>query len=65
MFLDASPEVECRLRSMDRKHFNETEGHILLEQLAVEDELDALKVAAEGKYYAVACLCAVCHNIAA
>ncbi|RDW64207.1 hypothetical protein BP5796_10709 [Coleophoma crateriformis] len=48
---------------MDRKHWSEAMGLEYIEQLAFKDDLEALKFAIGGNYFATCCFCAVLHFI--
>ena len=48
-----------RISPIDRKYWAETTGMEYIQQLAFKQDLEALKVAIEGNYYAVCCIAAV------
>lgn len=48
-----------RINPIDRKHWAETTGVDYIRQLAFKQDLEALKVAVEGNYYAMCCIAAV------
>lgn len=49
-----------RIIVFDRKHWAETTGMDYMHQLSLRQDLEALKVSIEGKYYAICCFAAVC-----
>lgn len=51
------PDVQ--LEAFDRSAWSEKAGWEYIEKLAFEDDVEPLKVATEGKYYATASFCAV------
>ncbi|RDW77040.1 DNA mismatch repair protein Msh4 [Coleophoma cylindrospora] len=48
---------------MDRKYWSEATGLKYIEELAFKDDLEALKFAIGGNYFATCCFCAVLHFI--
>ena len=48
-----------RINPIDRKYWTETTGMEYIQQLAFKQDLEALKVAVEGNYYAICCVAAV------
>lgn len=48
-----------RIIPIDRKYWAETTGMDYVHQLAFKQDLEALKVAVEGNYYAICCIAAV------
>ena len=48
-----------RINPIDRKYWAETTGIDYIQQLAFKQDLEALKVAVEGNYYAICCFAAV------
>lgn len=48
-----------RISPIDRKYWTETTGMEYIQQLAFKQDLEALKVAIEGNYYAICCIAAV------
>lgn len=49
-----------RLIILDRKYWSETEGNEYIEQLALRQDLEAIKVSVGGNFYATCCIAAVC-----
>jgi len=49
-----------RVTVIDRKYWVETIGVEYIYQLALKQDLEALKVSVEGNYYAICCFAAVC-----
>ena len=49
-----------RVTVIDRKYWAETTGMDYMQQLALTQDLEALKVSVEGNYYAICCFAAVC-----
>lgn len=49
-----------RVTVIDRKYWAETTGMDYIRQLALKQDLEALKVSIDGNYYAVCCFAAVC-----
>ena len=61
--------IECnlpyiRINPIDRKYWAETTGMDYIHQLAFKQDLEALKVAVEGNYYAICCIAAVGSDLA-
>ena len=50
------------INSVDRKFWAETEGLNYIQDLAIKEDLEAIKVSLEGNYYATCCFAAVCLN---
>lgn len=50
------------INPIDRKYWAETTGMDYIQQLAFKQDLEALKVAVEGNYYAICCFAAVCSS---
>ena len=50
-----------RITVIDRKYWAETTGMDYMQQLALTQDLEALKVSVEGNYYAICCFAAVCY----
>ena len=48
-----------RINPIDRKYWTETTGMEYIQQLAFKQDLEALKVAVDGNYYAICCIAAV------
>lgn len=53
-----------RINPIDRKYWAETTGMEYIQQLAFKQDLEALKVAVEGNYYAICCIAAVGRDLA-
>ena len=53
--------ADTQITVIDRKYWAETTGMDFLCQLAIKEDLEALKVSLEGNYYAICCFSAVCH----
>lgn len=53
-----------RINPIDRKYWAETTGVDYIQQLALKQDLEALKVAVEGNYYAICCIAAVGSDFA-
>lgn len=53
MFLNAEMPQNVELRNIDKRYFNENDGSGHLQQMALGDEIEPLKVAVEGKFYAL------------
>lgn len=49
--------------SLDRKYWSEQAGLEYLQTLAFRDDVEAIKVAIEGNFYATCALSAVCHTL--
>lgn len=49
-----------RLVILDRKYWSETTGNEYIEQLALRQDLEAIKVSVGGNFYATCCIAAVC-----
>ena len=52
-----------RISPIDRKYWAETIGMEYIQQLAFKQDLEALKVAIEGNYYAICCIAAVGRDL--
>ncbi|KAL9099753.1 MAG: hypothetical protein Q9163_004784 [Psora crenata] len=52
-----------RITSLDRKYWAETTGMDYIQQLAIRQDLEAIKISLESKYYATCCLAAVLKYI--
>ena len=50
-----------RITVLDRKYWAENTGMDYMYQLALKQDVEALKVSVEGNYYAICCFAAVCH----
>lgn len=53
-----------RITLIDRKYWAETTGMDYIQQLAFKQDLEAIKVAVEGNYYAICCIAAVGSDLA-
>ena len=53
-----------RITPTDRRHWAEMTGMEYIQQLAFRQDLEALKVAIEGNYYAICCIAAVGSDLA-
>lgn len=51
---------QTRLVVLDRKYWSETTGNEYIEQLALRQDLEAIKVSVGGNFYATCCIAAVC-----
>jgi len=51
-----------RVTVIDRKYWAETTGMDYIRQLALKEDLEALRVSVEGNYYAICCFAAVCRS---
>ena len=51
-----------RIVVIDRKYWSETLGFDYIQQLAFKQDVEAIKVSVEGKFYATCCMAAVCWN---
>lgn len=52
--------VDCKIVYLDRKYWSEVAGLDCVNQLAFLEDVDALKVAIGGNYFATCCFSAVC-----
>ena len=52
-----------RATVIDRKYWAETTGMDYIQQLALKQDIEALKVSLEGNYYAICCFAAVCSMV--
>lgn len=52
-------ELNCNIRLLDRHYWAETTGLEYIQQLAVTDDMEALKISLAGNYFAVCCIAAV------
>lgn len=50
------------MRRIDRRYWSETAGHDYIRQLALPNDLEALKLSLVGNYFAVCCFAAVCSS---
>ena len=75
LFMNTAAQPESKLHSIvkanlphirvtiiDRKYWAETTGMDYMQQLALKQDVEALKVSVEGNYYAVCCFAAVCFQ---
>ena len=53
---------DVAMREIDRRYWSERVGHEYIQQLALPDDLEALKLSLAGNYFAVCCFAAVCSN---
>lgn len=51
---------QTRLVIIDRKFWSETTGNEYIEQLALRQDVEAIKVSVGGNFYATCCIAAVC-----
>lgn len=51
---------QTRLVILDRKYWSETTGNEYIEQLALRQDVEAIKVSVGGNFYATCCIAAVC-----
>lgn len=51
---------QTRLVIIDRKYWSETTGNEYIEQLALRQDVEAIKVSVGGNFYATCCIAAVC-----
>ena len=52
--------IGAKLVSVDRKYWSETTGLEFIQQLAFSEDLEALRIAIGGNYFATCCFAAVC-----
>ncbi|KAK5107362.1 hypothetical protein LTR62_001342 [Meristemomyces frigidus] len=52
-------EIRCNLTMLDRRYWAETTGLEYIQQLAFSEDVEALKTAVSGNYYAVCCFASV------
>jgi DNA mismatch repair protein MSH4 len=52
--------IGSKIVSVDRKYWSETSGLEYIQQLSFSEDLEALKIAIDGSYFAICCLAAVC-----
>ena len=52
-----------RIRTIDRKYWEEMKGMDYIERLAICEDLEAIKVCLDGNYYAICCFAAVCDSL--
>jgi DNA mismatch repair protein MSH4 len=53
-------DLESKLTLLDRRYWAESTGFEYIQSLAFLDDVEALKIAVAGNYYAVCCIAAVC-----
>ena len=56
---DALDDLDSNIRLLDRRYWAETVGQEYIQQLAFAEDVEAIKTAVSGKYYAVCCFAAV------
>lgn len=52
--------LQSRLVILDRKYWSETTGNEYIENLALRQDVEAIKVSVGGNFYATCCIAAVC-----
>jgi hypothetical protein len=52
----------ARITTLDRKYWSETAGLEYIQQLAFIEDVEAIKVAIGGNYFATCCFAAVGHS---
>jgi DNA mismatch repair protein MSH4 len=57
---DSLEDLDSEIRLLDRRYWAETVGLDYIQQLAFAEDVEALKTAVSGNYYAVCCFAAVC-----
>ena len=57
---DSLEDLDSEIRLLDRRSWAETVGLDYIQQLAFAEDVEALKTAVSGNYYAVCCFAAVC-----
>lgn len=55
--------VGSRIVCVDRRYWSESAGMDYIQQLAFPEDVEAIKVAIEGNFYATCCLAAVCRPL--
>jgi DNA mismatch repair protein MSH4 len=50
------------ITTIDRRYWAEKTGHEYVDQLALKDDLESIKLSLEGNYFAACCLAAVCRE---
>lgn len=58
-FVEAN-HPQLLLSSADRRYWSETAGIEYIQQLALKQDVEAIKVSVEGNFYATCCFAAVC-----
>ena len=56
---DSLEDLDSEIRLLDRRYWAETAGLDYIQQLAFTEDVEALKTAVSGNYYAVCCFAAV------
>lgn len=56
---DSLEDLDSNIRLLDRRYWAETVGLDYIQQLAFAEDVEAIKTAVNGKYYAVCCFAAV------
>jgi DNA mismatch repair protein MSH4 len=59
IILDAVDELGSSMVALDRKYYAEDKGWNFIRDLAFQEDVEAMKVALSGNFYAVCCLAAV------
>ena len=54
---------QLRMTVIDRKYWSETAGIDYIQQLALKQDVEAVKVSVEGNFYATCCFAAVCFIV--
>jgi DNA mismatch repair protein MSH4 len=52
--------IGSRIVALDRRYWSENAGWDYIQQLAFNEDIEAIKVAIGGNYFATCCLAAVC-----
>ena len=50
------------ITTLDRKYWGETNGALYIQQLAFREDVESIKVAVGGNFFATCCFAAVCHS---
>lgn len=61
---DALDDIESNITLLDRRYWAETVGLEYIQQLAFAEDVEAIKTAVGGNYYAICCLAAVSISLA-
>jgi DNA mismatch repair protein MSH4 len=56
---DSLDDLDSNIRLLDRRYWAETVGLDYIQQLAFAEDVEAIKIAVSGNYYAVCCFAAV------
>jgi DNA mismatch repair protein MSH4 len=56
---DSLDDLDSNIRLLDRRYWAETVGLDYIQQLAFAEDVEAIKTAVSGNYYAVCCFAAV------